>query len=242
MSYHIISNKNIIFSILQMLHGNYSNGQSLQFFSIFWSSREKNTVSLFNLTQKSSGIFPERRFVAGFLWRRWRIISCTSINITPHMSIQHVSIEYVSIQRVSIQYASQFNTYPVNTYRFNRYPFHAYPFKRILSIRIHSSRVIASLQIIAYHLISRKCHETENLCISVHHQAWQWIWYTIPSAGKNLQKKMLNTNCKLQWKWINTQPCTALHDQEWRWINIVIMSLHTHIIANHRACKKMVRW
>lgn len=164
-----------------MLHGNYSNGQSLQFvFHIFVLPGKKTQFRC--LTQKSSGIFPERRFVARFLRRQWRIISCTSINITPHMSIQHVSIECVSIHRVSIQYGP--NSIRIWSIRFDstgilsmhihsNVSFPSYPFKPCHCISLHvigSAGNAMKLNIFAYRYIIRHGNEFD---IPFHQQELQ---------------------------------------------------------------------
>ena len=181
MSYHIIAKRNIIFSILKMLHGNYSNGQSLQFFSIFWSSREKNTVSLFNpkiIRYFSWKTLHRRVFVktlahhimhihkhhsthvdsARIDWIRIHSTRIDSIRV-PIQYLQHVSIQQVSVPCISIQ----------------TYPFHTYPFKPCHCISYH---IIGS----AYQCIIRHGNEFGK---SSHQQ----------ELKQNLQKDILHTNC-----------------------------------------------
>ena len=159
------------------------------------------------------GVFPERRFVAGFFRRLLAYL-------TPHISHTYPFNTYPTNTYPTNTYP--FNTYPTNTYPFNTYPFNAHPFKRyarILSIRI------VSIRIHAMRIHSMRIHSK-----GLHQQEWQCMWmqnislHIIASGGMAMYvnaKHILAYHCISRNGNEYEYHCMSFHTiatrREWQW-------------------------
>ena len=147
----------------------------------------------------SEGVFPERRFVAGFFRRLLAYLTphISHTYLTPHIShtypSHHTYPTHIHSKRIppirihamrmhSKRLHQQVcNTYPTNTYPFNTYPTstfpcYAYPFKRCASAGIAN----VSHQYISHQYVSStRIPPVRIHSKSLHQQEWQWVWVSL---------------------------------------------------------------